>query len=35
MILIELVKGPLAVLATVGMGWLTLKFIWWLTQRHD
>ena len=35
MILIELLKGPLAVILTASMGWLMLKIIIWLTQRHD
>jgi hypothetical protein len=33
--LIQLIKGPLAILVTASMGWLMLKIIIWLTQRDD
>ena len=33
--LITLLKGPAAMIVTIAIGWLMIRTVIWITQRHD
>lgn len=33
--LITILKGPAALILTAVMGWLMIRTVIWITQRHD